>query len=199
MSLKLQVYEDVAEQQQQWPDVSLRKQLSQSDPKWFIKPSNYSHLAELEIYPRVFLGSQWEAKDPDWFQTHRISHVLNVSTLQNTFHKKPLYYSNLSTNSSSDPENTNPNIMMMNSMSSSHSVNKNTTLSGKQQVHVNYLKINVDDSTDVNVRKYFEKVIDFVRDALEGSPTSNVLIHWYVLFDDEVNNNIIVVVINLLY
>ena len=184
--VKLSVFEDVPSQHQQANTPSThqhRDDLSQSDAKWFTRSANYHHLSELEIYPRVFLGSQWEAKDPSWFATHRISHVLNVSSLQNTFQKKALFYPTSTTFSSfpkiGDSENINPNIM-----NSSTSVNnqisalKQSSAAATSKVNINYLKINVDDSTDVKISKHFDKAINFVKGALESSPTNHILIHW---------------------
>lgn len=192
----LKVFEDFHEEQEhEDPPLStstrtLKQSIQQcesqhnTDPKWFIHPTHYSLLDELEIYPRVYIGGQYEAKDSEWFARHRISHVLNVSSLQNTFQKKTLYYREeeeeaISPKTSSfDVENIHPNIK-----EDPKTLEKTTTL--KQSLHplgkpmtITYLKINVDDSTDVKIARHFDKAISFVRKTLEENSQNRVLIHW---------------------
>ncbi|KAF0975973.1 hypothetical protein FDP41_005300 [Naegleria fowleri] len=191
----LKVFEDFHEEQEhEDPPLStstrtLKQSIQQcesqhnTDPKWFIHPTHYSLLDELEIYPRVYIGGQYEAKDSEWFARHRISHVLNVSSLQNTFQKKTLYYREeeeeaISPKTSSfDVENIHPNIK-----EDPKTLEKTTTL--KQSLHplgkpmtITYLKINVDDSTDVKIARHFDKAISFVRKTLEENSQNRVLIH----------------------
>ncbi|KAG2386459.1 hypothetical protein C9374_002203 [Naegleria lovaniensis] len=170
-----------------------RSSLHQQDSKWFIHPTHYSLLDELEIYPRVYIGGQYEAKDPEWFAHHQISHVLNVSSLQNTFQKKTLYYHNAELNSTreettsqamADSENVNPNIIIMKDEIPKTVKSKEDTLKNSLQqpplgkpMNVTYLKINVDDSTDVKIARHFDKAITFVRKALEENSQNRVLIH----------------------
>ena len=164
---KIHIFED------EEVSVLSRDTLQSNDSKWYIRPEHvHDQLAELEIYPRVFLGSQWEAKDASWFARHNITHVLNVSSIQNTFQKKPYEVIQDHHHDLKDTENVNPNIM------ADTGKNKQQEKKKTKLVTVTYLKVNVDDSTDVKISKHFEKATDFIYKALQESPNNHVLVHW---------------------
>ncbi|KAL9641858.1 hypothetical protein ABK040_014104 [Willaertia magna] len=143
-------------------------------------------LNELEIYPRVFLGGNDEAKDPTFFSKHFITHVLNVSPIQNYFEKKVLTYEvkqsiNNNNNKQSPPlavsdlENQNPNIINDNNTGNNNK--KDGKKVEKKEVRVSYKKIKIDDSMDVKISKHFDKATEFIDNAIQSSESNHVLVH----------------------
>lgn len=158
---------------------------------------------QLKIYDRVFLGDKDICKDADFMVNNQITHVLNVSSLKNHFEKgvasmgtTRAEMSQLSLSAENDDqkdldlrdkENNQTSVLKVSVSGKGHAstatVGKDLVskvlppLVKQESISLSYLKINIDDSMETDIKAYFDRATQFIHTSIQSTTDGCCLVH----------------------
>jgi protein-tyrosine phosphatase len=137
----------------------------------------FSDVDQLQIYPRVFLGDKNLCKDASFLKANNVTHIVNISSLKNWFESPSTTPKKKTNNKIEDKENiSSATIAGKSTKQSPTKVSLQPESSTNTPLIITYMKINIDDSMDVDIRKHFPLATQFVHDVVTKT-NGSVMVH----------------------